>query len=600
MLSHFRRYTKAFIWVVVVAFVGTIIFAWGMDITRSKTQRNIVGTIDGQDIEYRVYQPYLERLYQEQQSQNETDLTVSQINQLRQQAWDNLVADYLFSREMAAHNIKVSDDEFYQFLKFQPPPELRQSEAFLTEGQFDYQKYLSALANPNYSGFWAQIEAIYRPELRKLKLQDQIASTARTDEAEIRNYFIAMNEKAVFDVISASIQKYSSTEFDIPEEQVLQFYETHKEDYEVEEQAALDYVAFSKDPTETDWELIERDAKEIKRMLDDGDDFEELAKAYSEDNSAQSGGDLGWFGRGQMVPEFDSAAFALEVGEISEPVRSKFGWHIIEILEKKKEEGEEQVHARHILLKIKASSDTVDKAFRNANNLLNEIEGSDLTGAADELGFEVKNTGPFTEARNIPGIGHNPGIMRFAFNNPPGTISPIFETDDAVIVAAVSERAPAGIAPFEQIKSRARVDLRDYLAKQKCQQDINNIWSYIEGGTSFEKAAKDADYEVRTTGEISRQDYIIGVGGDPRIIGAAFGLKNPGDMTGPIEYKRGWAILRLDERKSADLSEYSAVRDSVAQVVLSDKQSEILNAWYLDLVQSAEVENYLDEFFTNR
>ena len=173
MLSQFRKYTKAFIWVVVVAFVGTIIFAWGMDITRSKTQKNIVGTIDGDDIEYRIYQPYLERLFQEQQAQGQAELSISQISQMRVQAWNNLVADYLMGREMAQRNIQVSDQEFYQFLKFQPPQELRQSEAFLTEGQFDYQKYLQALANPNYAGFWAQIEAMYRPELRKYKLQDQ-------------------------------------------------------------------------------------------------------------------------------------------------------------------------------------------------------------------------------------------------------------------------------------------------------------------------------------------------------------------------------------------------------------------------------------------
>jgi parvulin-like peptidyl-prolyl isomerase len=603
MLSHFRKYTKVFIWVVVVAFVGTIIFAWGMDITRSKTQKNIVGMIDGDDIEYREYQPYLENLYQQQQQQAQGELTISQISQIREQAWNNLIADYLMNREMAKRNIQVTDQEFYQFLKFQPPQEIRQYEVFLTEGNFDYQKYLQALANPSYTGFWAQIEAIYRPELRKLKLQDQIASTVRADEAEIRNHFLASHEKVVLDVVFSPVQKYSSNEYDIPEDQLREYYKSNHTNYEVDERAALEYVAFSKDPTERDWELIKLEAESIKRMLDEGDDFEELAIAYSEDNTnAMEGGDLGWFERGRMVPEFDSAAFALEPGGFSEPVRTQFGWHIVQVVDKKTEDDKEQVHARHILLRIKASSDTVDKAFRNANNLLNEMTGSDLSGTAAGLGFETDTTGLFSKGMRIPGIGVNTGIMNFTFDNPVGTISSVFETDDAVVVAKVTQRKPAGIAEFEVIRDKVEDDLVEFMAKQKCQQDMEGIWSRIQegAGASFEKAAEGAGFEIKRTRPINRQDYIVGIGGDPAIIGTAFGLDNPGDMSGPVEYRKGWAILKLIERESADLSKYSEVRDSLRQTVLSNKQNELLNSWFQDLIESAEIEEYLDEFFASR
>jgi peptidyl-prolyl cis-trans isomerase D len=601
MLSHFRKYTKAFIWVVVVAFVGTIIFAWGMDITRSKTQRNIVGVIDGRDIDYRIYQPYLDRLYQQKQSQSQAELSVSELSQMRQQAWDNLVADYLMNREMEKRGIQVTDQEFYQFLKYQPPQELQQNEAFMTEGKFDYQKYLAALGDPRYSPFWAQVEAAYRPQLRRLKLQDQIASTARVSENDIRDYFLDTNEKIVVSYVYSPIQKFVAGVVEAPEDQLKQYYDAHKDDYKVDQRAKLEYVAFSKEPTEKDWELIKLEAEDIKRMLDEGDDFEELAKAYSEDNSAQNGGDLGWFKHGQMVPSFDSAAFALAPGEISEPVRSKFGWHIIQTLDKKKDKDGEQVHARHILLKIKASSETVDLAFRNANALLADLSGSDLAAAAENLGDTLDTTGFFTENKPIPGIGFDRSISQFAFEQPVGTASPVFETDAEVLVAKIIERQPAGIEPFDEAIERVRKDFTDYLAKQKCRSAIDGIWADIQDkGATLDKAAAAADYQVTKSRPITRMDYLIGIGGDPHVIGAAFALKNPGDYTGPVEYLKGWAILKLDELQSADLSQYNQVRDSLSQVLLRDKQNTILNDWYLNMVKSAHVEDLVEEYFANR
>ena len=601
MLSHFRKYTKVFIWVVVVAFVGTIIFAWGMDITRSKSQKNIVGVIDGKDIDYRIYQPYLDRLYQQKQSQSQAELSVSELSQMRQQAWDNLVADYLMGREMEKRNIQVSDQEFYQYLKYQPPQELQKSEAFTTDGKFDYQKYLAALADPRYGNFWAQVEAAYRPQLRKLKLQDQIASTARVDENEIREYFLNTNEKITVSYVFSPVQKFATGEVQASDEQLQQYYDAHKDDYKVDQRANIEYVGFSKEPTEKDWELIKLEADDIKRMLDEGEDFEELAKAYSEDNSAQNGGDLGWFGRGRMVPEFDSAAFALAPGEISEPVRTQFGWHIIQSVERKKDKNGEQVHARHILLKIKASSETVDLAFRNANALLAEMSGSNLSAAAENLSDTVDTSGFFTEKNAIPDVGYNRAITQFAFSEPVGTVSPVFETDTRVLVVKLIERKPFGIAPFEEVKDKVRTDFTDYLAKQKCRGDIDKIWSGIQDdGMSLEKAAAGAGYEIRTSHPITRMDYLIGVGGDPHVIGAAFALKNPGDMTGPVEYLKGWAIVKLDERQSADLSEYSQVRDSLSQVILQNKQNTILNDWYVDMVKSAHIQDLIEDYFANR
>jgi len=600
MLSTFRRYTKAFIWVVVVAFVGTIIFAWGMDISGSKVRNDIVGTIDGGDIEYRMYQPYLDRLYQQEQGKSQVDLDAGVVNRLRQQAWDNLVADFLVDREIAKRKITVTTQELYAYLKYQPPQEFQQAEIFQTEGKFDYQKYLSAMADPRFTTLWAQAEQMYLPELRRIKLQSEIVTAVRVDENEIRDYFLDNNERAVVDVINANIVKYSGVVLDLSDAELQDYYNSHKDSYKNQERASLDYVAFSKDPTENDWELLRLESANIKRLLDEGEDFAELAKSYSEDNSAQQGGDLGWFGRGQMVKDFDAVAFSLPVGGVSAPVKTQFGWHIIKIEEKRQDPDGEKVHARHILLKIKASSTTLDLAYRNANSLQETISGSDLKGAAEKLGFEVKNTGLFAKDVAIPAIGYERNISKFAFSRKVGDISPIFETSAMVIVAKLAERVPEGIATFEEVKDKVKRDVTDFRAKQSCQQEIAAVWNQIQSGTAFDQAAKNLGVDLIPQSLVTRRGYIRGLGGDPRVIGTVFSLKNPGEMSGPVEYLKGWCIIKLGDRQSADLSTYGSMRDSLLQVLTGNKQQDIINAWYTDLLASAKVEDYLDEYFATR
>lgn len=594
--------TKVVIWVVVVAFVGTIIFAWGMDIGRSKAQKNIVGTVNGQDFEWRMYQPGYERLYQAEQAKGDGELSSSTLRRIRRQAWDNLVSDYLLSLEIEKRQIAISDADLVSFLRFQPPPELQQNPSFQTDGKFDYQKYMGAMADPNPQSvaFWARVEAIYRPQLSRSKLQQQIMSTVRVGEQELRDYFINSWEKVDVDVISVASSKYVNPGPEVSDEDIADYFARHQDDYQVEDRASLDCVIFSKDPTEEDWERIRSDADYVKSKIDEGDDFAELAKSYSEDGSAKNGGDLGWFGKGRMVPEFEETAFGLEKGQVSDPVRTQFGWHIIKKVGTKTDDNGEQVQASHILFKIKASSETIDGAFQNGNDLLDNLSGSDLAGVAEKMEMEVVNTGLFAKGANIPNIGLDERINNFAFNNEIGDVSQVFETDAAVIIVKVAEHVPPGVASLEEVKDRVKRDLIEYLAMEKCRQDIGEVYARIQEGVDFNKAAEEAGLETRKTAALTRNSFISGVGRDPAMVGAIFALTNPGDMTEPVKYDRGYAIARMNEIIGADLSIYGKVRDSLEQDLLNTKQREIFNVWYQDMIESAEVVDYLSELFTLR
>ncbi|MFH1699821.1 MAG: peptidylprolyl isomerase [Candidatus Zixiibacteriota bacterium] len=602
MLSSFRKLTKVVIWVVVVAFVGTIIFAWGMDITRSKTQKNFIGTIDGVDIDYQYYNIFLERLRQQEQGNSNEEMDMATLNKIRRDAWDNLVADFLMTREMDKRNITVSDEELYQFMKFSPPQEFQKNPSFANaEGQFDYQKYLATLANPQAGQFWLQVERVYRPELRRMKLQNQIASTVRVGENDVREFYLNGNEKAKAEIISVGVSKYVNPGPEITEEELQNYYNTHPEDYEVEERASLDFVSFSKEPTEGDWELIKFDAEQIKTQLDEGEDFAELAKAYSEGPTGPDGGDLGWFGKGKMVQEFNDAAFAMEINEISNPIRTQFGWHIIKVTEKRKsDKGEDEIKASHILFKIKASTETLEKAFENAQGFLEIAESDGFEAAASQYEIDIQNTGLMTSSKPLAQFGYDRRYNIFAFKNDVGAVSPIFENDASAIISRVAEKREAGVASFEEVKSEVETDFKTHLAFQICETEINKVHQAIQDGTEFNKAARDAGIEVITTDLISRDGFIKNIGREPSIVGMMFHLQNPGDISKPVKYERGCAIVKLLERQSAELDKYAAVRDSLEQTLLQTKMSETLSSWYVNMLSSVKTENYIDEFFTTR
>ncbi|MEZ5358422.1 MAG: peptidylprolyl isomerase [Candidatus Zixiibacteriota bacterium] len=601
MLSSFRKLTKVVIWVVIVAFVGTIILVWGADITSSKAQKNIIGTIAGRDIDFGLYRPFLDRLYQqEQQKLGDQDMDATMINNLRRQAWDNFVADYLMNQELDKRNVTITNKEMYQYLKYNPPQEFRENPEFQTNGQFDYNKYLGTMANEQATYYWKQVENYYRPELAKAKLQQLIASTVRVGEQDIQEYYMDTQEKVKVEYINVSTAKYINPAPEVSEDQVLDYYNSHKDDYKVEDRASVDYVEFSKEPTDEDWDYIMKEADDVKALIDDGEDFAEMAISYSEGPSAPQGGDLGWFKKGQMVTEFDSAAFAMKVGEVSEPVKTKFGWHIIKLEDKRKKDGQDELKARHILFKIKASENTLSKAFTKAQEFLNNAESDGFDAAAEMDSLEVKNTGLFTENQSIPQLGNMRGVNNFAFQHDIGDISHTYENSSAMFVVRVAEKAKAGIATLDEIRDRVTADARRKLIMDICLGQADKVYDQVKDGANFESAAKEADCSYDKTDFFARNGFIKGIGRDPQPLGAAFSLKNPGDITKPVEYSRGYVIFKLLERQSADLTTYATVKDSIQQVLFQQRANEVLNAWYVELIKDAHVEDYIDEFFTVR
>lgn len=607
MFDFLRRMIVPVMMLALVGFLATIIFSWGRGLSPQQKgdQANIAGSVNGDEISWQEYNRTYDNLYQNEQQKTDDELSDAKKTELHTKAWNQLLFEHLMSQQIQKHNITVTDEELYQYLRYSPPVEFQQAPTFQTNGKFDYQKYLSALADPNYARLWAQYDPILRREIQKLKLQEMIIQTAHVTEDEVKEFYIAEQEKIKVGMVNVGYARFSSPPPKMTDEQLQDYFNAHKEDYTIKERAALNIVMIEKKPSPADWEAGYNRAKDIYDSIKAGADFEEMAKKYSEDGTAAQGGDLGWFPKGQMVEEFDKKVFNMKEGEVSEPIRTQFGWHIIknygfrEDMEvprgKTEKEKVKKVKASHILIKVTASQDTRDANYNRLQEFHDAAVKNGFLKAAKDLGFSVRSTSLFFRGRNIQYLGNDPAAGIFAFDHDVDAISPVYENSSAQYVVQVADKQPAGPATFEEVKDKVNQDLLKVTVANFCRDTANVIWGEIEKGTKIEKAAKDHGAKYETTDEFKRGQYVKVLSRDPYAIGAAFALENVGDLSGPVDYDQGTVILKLLDKVPADLTTFTAKRDSIYNAILISKQQELFGRWMESLRSNASIVNNVGE-----
>jgi peptidyl-prolyl cis-trans isomerase D len=596
MMKAMRKLTKQILWIVIAAFVGTIIFAWGMEFSSKKKRQGILATINGQDVQLTSFQSlYDQTLRDTEQSQGEVnDQTADQI---REEVWNRMINEVLLQQETKKRGITVTDAEVFEYLKRFPPKEIRENKAFQTpEGKFDYQKYLQALADPRIP--WDQVEPYIRSNLILSKLQQSVIGLVRVTNEEVRQYYIDDNDKVKVKYLLVPASQFLQRNIVVSDPEIQAYYQAHKEDFRSEESADLDYVVFEKKPTEMDDQKTKEKLLEIKKEIEEGADFAELAQEYSEDQgSAQQGGDLGWFGKGKMVAAFEKAAFALKPGEMSEPVKTDFGWHLIKVFDTRENGNEKEIKASHILLKTQISQETLDQLKLEAEEFADRAQKSGLAKTAQEQNLSVSQTGWFSRGEYIQGIGTDPQVEEFAFKDKIGSTSPVIEMTKAFCVFQLKERRPAGIAPLEEVKEVIRQKLSKTTADSLAYNEARRIFPQIQAGKSLENAAKDNNAVYAETEEFSRSSVVPGIGSVPEFIGTSFSLSPQNRLSPPIKTDQGAFIIEFVSKTKANDSLFTSIKDSLGSVVLQNKQSQLYQDWFAQLRKSAKIEDYRAEYF---
>jgi peptidyl-prolyl cis-trans isomerase D len=323
-------------------------------------------------------------------------------------------------------------------------------------------------------------------------------------------------------------------------------------------------------------------------------DFAKLARENSQDyGSAMQGGELGWASKERWVKPFADAAFKARVGDIVGPVRTQFGWHIIKVTGKDKRE----VKILDLAMKVKASTQTMENAFQQAQDfgILARDEGFEK--AAENSKLTVQETQEFTKTGSIPGIGLNDVITNFAFNNKVGAIADPIYVRNGVVVIKVSNIREEGVRPFDEVKSVVRALAIKEKKLAKIRPEVDAFYKTLTSSSDLIAVAQsNPNLTAQTTGPFKPIDGPAGVGRDIKFIGTALAMK-PGELSKPFEGNLGYYIVKLLSRTEFDTAKYIIDRESLRTQLLQEKRQQMLADWQTALREKSDIVDHRDKYF---
>ena len=368
----------------------------------------------------------------------------------------------------------------------------------------------------------------------------------------------------------------------IPDDVLKQQYQANIQQYEVPDQVHVQHILL-KTVGQTDAlvEETKKKAEDVLKQAKKGAKFDELAKKYSEDpGSKDKGGDLGWIRHGQTVPEFDKAAFSLAPGQISDLVRTQYGFHIIKVLEKQNahtkpfDEVKDSIRAPLMLTEAdKQANTTADQLSRDIRK---SSKGS-LDDLAKQYHLTLGQTRPVAATDPILELGNSQEVKDEIFRLRPGDLGLPIRMDRGYVVLSVKDIFAAHQGTLEEVRDRVVADLKKAQSIQQAKSKADELVKRVKAGEKFDAAAKALGLEAKTSDSISRDGSISGVGSG-KLLGAAFNLKQ-GDIGAPLSLGQNWLVYRVAEKVEADPANFEAQKKDLTNELLQSKREVAFEAF---------------------
>jgi peptidyl-prolyl cis-trans isomerase D len=526
---------------------------------------------------------------------------------VRRQLLDQMINERLLAQVAIEAGLAVSDEDL--------AAEIRAMAAFEVDGEFNTDVYMQRLQAQGLTP--EQFERDMRAALVLDQFPTAIASSAIATPWEIGDYARLQDQSRAFSAIV--VPATPDAEAAVADADVQAWYEANQADYMSEEQVVVRYleldaaqlggevevsdeqlrarfeeqqgrfvtpearlashilIEVDPDAPQVDVESARTLARELSDRARGGEDFAELAREYSQDlGSASQGGDLGWVEPGYMVQAFEEGLYELTPDQsVSDPVQSRFGWHVIQLREIRPAEGMTFTEAREILFEEYQAEDAERRFIEQADRLIDIIyeDPTTLDAAADELGLAVQEAGPFGRGGSIEGIASNPDVVAAAFSDlvlgQRSVSDPVDLGENHMVLVLLKEHLPEAVRPLDEVRGDVEAALRQQRAMDQAREQAETLLASVTGGTPMADVAAGAELELIAEEAATR----VAPGLDATLRRELFLMDEPAadaPVRELVELADGYAVVELTAVAEGQLStEDEARREAYSRRIAS-------------------------------
>ena len=628
MLDRMRRHKGWLKWslgLVVVAFIILYIpdFLRAKDPAGGALPSDQIAQVNGRGVSVLEFRTAYQRqvsAYRQAYGANVSDQLLRQLG-FEQQVLQQLVNEQAMVAEAERLGMTVTDGEVLQ--RITAMPEFQLNGQFVGEAQ--YQAMLNSARPPMTPG---EFESGLRRQLLVEKLRAVVTDWVAVTDAEADAEYARRNEKVKVQLVhvpsSAFLPQMTATDaevaayFDahkeayrigerrkvryllvdveslrqgivVPSREVERYYNDNIELFSTPEQVRASHILFKTEGK--DEAAVKALAEKVLAEAKGGADFAELAKRYSEDESnAKLGGDLDYFARGRMVPEFEEAAFAAQPGLLPNLVKTGYGFHIIKVVDKKAgsvrtfDEVKAQVREQLVGEKAQRLADT------RAEEVGKEIKApADLDKVAKARGWKVEETGFFTADEPILSLGASPQVSAAIFALKEGEVSAPLRVGRGYAIAVLSGRQDSSLPKLDEVKDRVRNDVLREKAGKAASEKAASMAAALKSAADFAAAAKKAGYEAKSSELVARGAALPEIGVNAAVEKAAFALP-AGQVSDPISSADGASIVKVIERQDVKPAEMAASRESIRQDLVGERRTDFFTAYMVKARQRMKIE----------
>lgn len=626
MLDRMRRHQTWLKWS-----LAPLILAFGLFfVPRNNTATATVGgeqvlaDVQGETVTVAQFQRRYSQQMQQYRSAYGGQISEQMLRQLGidQQILQGLVDEQAMVAEARRQKLAVSDVEVRQRILSLP--------AFLENGTFIGEtRYRQLLSNQNPPLSTKEFEDQLRRAILAEKLRTSITGWMSVPDTDVAAEYRKRNEKVKLELVSLTPEAFTDKVTVTPEDLTRRF-EANKESYRIGEKRKARYALLEVDKVretvvvpDADVEafynqnkaqyttegrvrashiLLKTEGKDeatvkaaatalLAQAKAPGADFAALAKANSEDEgSAVNGGDLNFFGRGQMVPEFEQAAFAMKPGDISDLVKTTFGFHIIKVVES-------QPETSRPLAEVKA--ELVDqlkwqKAQQAAEQQAKAMEASIKTAAlldtvAKERGLTVVESPFFLRDQPIGDLGAAPEIAARMFTMKDGEVTGAMRVSRGWVFATPAGKQDSYVPQMTEVIDRVRDDASRDKAGQMLKARASEIAAELLNAKDFTAAAKKAGFAVKPTELVARGAALPDIGTNADVDAAVFALP-VGGVTGAITTATGSVIARVAERADVTDAQIEGGRDALREELVNQRRGQFFSAYMAKAKTSLKID----------